>query len=68
MDVGAAAFRRFADLIEMDGIEVYGEASDRMFEQLQQKAHDLGDNGNVRIDQLQAGFSRVAEAAGQPHH
>ena len=67
MDVGASAFRRFADLIEMDGIEVYGEASDRMFEQLQQKAHDLGEDGSVRIAQLQAGFSRIAEAAGQPH-
>jgi len=68
MDVGAAAFRRFADLIEMEGIEVYGEASDRMLEQLQQKAHDLGKDGSVRIDQLQAGFSRVVESAGRLHH
>jgi hypothetical protein len=68
MDVGALAFRRFADLIEMDGIEVYGEASDRMFEQLQQKARDLGEDGSVRIDQLNAGFSRIAGAAAQPHH
>jgi quinol monooxygenase YgiN len=68
MDVGALAFRRFADLIEMDGIEVYGEASDRMFEQLQQKARDLGEDGSVRIDQLNAGFSRIADAAAQPHH
>lgn len=68
MDVGAAAFRRFADLIEMDGIEVYGDASDRMVEQLQQKADDLGEDGSVRIDQLHAGFSRIADAPVQPHH
>lgn len=59
MDVGAAAFRSFADLIEMEAIEVYGEPSDRMLEQLEQKAHDLGEHGNVRVERLHAGFSRL---------
>lgn len=63
MHVGAAAFRRFADLIEMEAIEIYGEPSERMLEQLKQKAEDLGDQGSVRVDRLHAGFTRMAAPA-----
>jgi hypothetical protein len=60
MDVGADAFREFADLIEMEAIEVYGEPSERMLEQLRSKARDLGERGTVSVGSLHAGFSRVA--------
>lgn len=59
MDVGAEAFRGFADLIEMEGIEVYGEASERMLDQLDAKARALGESGRVVVDGLHAGFSRL---------
>lgn len=35
-------FREFADLIEMEATEVYGEPSELMLEQLQDKADALG--------------------------
>lgn len=60
MDVGREAFRAFADMIEMDAIEVYGEPSDRMLDQLEAKARDLGERGRVSVDTLHAGFSRIA--------
>lgn len=47
----------------MEGIEVYGEASDRMMEQLHRKAEMLGEGGSVRVDRLQAGFARLDAAA-----
>ncbi len=37
MEIGRPAFRRFADLIEMKGIEVYGPTSSRMLQQLEEK-------------------------------
>ncbi len=60
MEVGGEAFRGFADLIEMEGIEVYGDPTDRMLEQLQQKAEALGEAGRVVVDRRQAGFARLA--------
>jgi hypothetical protein len=66
MEVGAEAFREFADLIEMETIEVYGEPSDRMLAQLDRKARDLGDAGNVTIGTLNAGFSRLADRPASP--
>lgn len=60
MDVGREAFRSFADLIEMEAIEVYGEPSDRMLDQLDAKARDLGERGSVSVDTLHAGFTRIA--------
>lgn len=59
MEVGGEAFRGFADLIEMEGIEVYGEPTDRMLEQLQQKADALGEAGRVVVDRQYAGFARL---------
>lgn len=59
MDVGGEAFRDFADLIEMEGIGVYGEPSARMLEQLEDKARDLGEQGSVSVGKLHAGFTRL---------
>lgn len=60
MEVGGEAFRGFADLIEMEGIEVYGEPTDRMVELLEQKATALGEAGRVVVDRQHAGFARLA--------
>lgn len=61
MDVGGEAFREFADLLEMEAIEVYGEPSDRVLEQLESKARDLGGPGSVTIGALHTGFSRLTD-------
>lgn len=63
MEVGASAFREFADLIEMEAIEVYGEPSERMLEQLEDKADALGEDGRVVVDRLHRGFARMAGEA-----
>ena len=59
MEIGTPAFRDFGDLIEMEGIEIYGKPSDRMLEQLEQKVEMLGEHGRVIVDQLDAGFTRI---------
>ncbi len=60
MDVGSPAFRGFADLIELKGIEVYGEPSDKVVERLREKAQTLGETGSVAVRPLNAGFARFA--------
>ena len=57
MDVGGAEFRKFADLIELSRIEVYGRVSDPVLERLHQKARMLG-SGTVTVHELYAGFAR----------
>lgn len=59
MEVGGPAFKGFAHLIEMQGIEVYGEASERMLEQLREKAAALGDEERVTVQHRHAGFERI---------
>jgi hypothetical protein len=48
-----------AELIEMEGIETYGPISDRMLQQLKEKAAMLGEQGAVVVCDLYAGFARV---------
>lgn len=62
MEVAGPAFRKFADLINLLTIEVYGRPSDKVLEQLQQKAKMLGESGNVTVDDLHAGFARFRSA------
>lgn len=57
MDVGAAEFRKFADLIDLLKIEVYGRVSDVVLKRLHQKARMLG-KGTVAVHEFYAGFSR----------
>ena len=63
MDIGASAFASFSKFIEMEAIEVYGDASDRMREQLQRKAETLGEHGRVSVQPLHSGFARVGTPA-----
>lgn len=64
MEVGGEAFRGFADLIEMEAIEIFGPATDRMLDQLHEKASALGEGGRVAISDLYAGFTRTGAATG----
>lgn len=57
MDVGAAEFRKFADLIELLKIEVYGRVSEAVLERLHRKARALG-TGTVTVHEFYAGFTR----------
>jgi hypothetical protein len=57
IDTGAAQFRKFADLIDLSKIEVYGAVSDGVLERLDRKARMLG-SGTVAVHELYAGFAR----------
>lgn len=57
LDVGRDEFRKFAELIELQRIDVYGRVSDAVLERLYQKAEFLG-GATVAVHELSAGFSR----------
>ena len=57
LDVGAAEFSRFASLIELLAIEVYGRIDESVLERLHRKARMLG-NGTVKVGHFYAGFDR----------
>ena len=57
MRVGDPEFRKFAGLLELSSIEVYGEVSEAVREQLDAKAAMLG-RGAVTVSRAHAGFSR----------
>lgn len=57
MNAGGAEFRKFADLIELLRIDVYGHVTDSVRERLQQKARMLG-KGTVTVHEFHAGFAR----------
>lgn len=58
MKIGGPAFRKFADLIDLEKIEVYGEPSEAVIRQLWQKAQMLG-RGTVHVHSRHAGFDRA---------
>jgi hypothetical protein len=57
MDVAGPAFGRFAELLTLSSICIYGEPSDRALRQLDEKAQSLG-RGNVTVHRPHAGFTR----------
>jgi hypothetical protein len=57
MDVAGPEFRRFADLITLSSIRVYGEPSEKALRQLQEKAHLLGCD-DVAVQGFHAGLAR----------
>jgi quinol monooxygenase YgiN len=57
MEVAGPAFRKFADLVDLLRIDVYGPLTDKSLKQLQQKAQLLG-NGTVTVHEKHAGFIR----------
>jgi quinol monooxygenase YgiN len=63
MEVAGPAFRRFADLITLSSIRVYGEPSEKAVSQLHEKARLLGCS-DVTVHALHAGFGRFGAAEG----
>lgn len=57
MDVGGPEFRKFASLIDLSRIDIYGRVSEPVLERLHEKARMLG-SGTVAVHQLSAGFAR----------
>jgi len=57
LSAGSAEFQKFADLIHLSRIDVYGRVSDTVIESLMRKAQALG-GGTVAVHQLYAGFAR----------
>ena len=61
MDVAGPRFGRFADLLTLSSIYIYGEPSPEAVRQLRQKVRLLG-SGNVIVQAPHAGFSRFGLA------
>lgn len=57
MDAGSGEFRKFAHLIDLSKIEVYGRVSEGVLKRLHQKARMLG-RGTVAVYEFYAGFAR----------
>lgn len=57
MDVGDAEFRKFADLLDLESITVYGNVNETVLQRLERKAEMLG-RGTVAVHSSHAGFSR----------
>jgi quinol monooxygenase YgiN len=58
MEVAGPVFARFADLLTLGTIDIYGVPSERVLEQLRKKAELLG-TATVVVHDLQAGFVRL---------
>ena len=59
MELGRSAFQKFADLIDLYSIEVYGRPSDEVLSLLEDKAAMLGEGGRVEVHERHAGFLRA---------
>jgi hypothetical protein len=58
MDVAGPAFRKFAHLLTMSSIRIYGEPSERALRQLHEKAQMLGCE-DVTVHRPHAGLARL---------
>jgi hypothetical protein len=59
LTVAGPLFRRFADLLTLARVDIYGEAGEAALEQIRGKAQLLG-NAPVVVHDLHAGFTRFA--------
>jgi hypothetical protein len=62
LDIGSSEFRKVAHLLTLTTIECYGRPSERVMEQLRQKAAALGDGGTVVSVRRFAGFANLRSA------
>jgi len=62
LEIGGPVFRKFIGSIKLQTIEVYGRPSEKVLEQLQQKAAMLGEAASVVVHEQHAGFMRLASA------
>jgi hypothetical protein len=58
MEVAGPVFRKLAEFVTLLRVDFYGMPSDRLLEQMRQKAQLLG-NAPVVVNELHAGFSRL---------
>jgi quinol monooxygenase YgiN len=61
MKVATPVFRRFTELLTLSRVDFYGKPSDRLLEQMRQKARMLG-NAPVVVNDVHAGFARFEPA------
>jgi quinol monooxygenase YgiN len=61
MKVAGPLFPRFADLVELITIDLYGGPSDTVVQQMRDKARMLG-SGTVEVHGLHAGFARLTSS------
>jgi quinol monooxygenase YgiN len=57
MEIAGPVFARFADLLVLKMIDIYGSPSEKVLEQLRRKAELLG-TATVTVHAQQAGFAR----------
>jgi quinol monooxygenase YgiN len=57
MEVAGPVFAKFADLLVLRTIDIYGSPSEKVVEQLRRKAELLG-TASVAVHERQAGFTR----------
>lgn len=60
LEIAGPLFERFADLVTLSSIHIYGEPSETALGQLRDKLRTLG-AGDVIVHQPHAGFVRLAE-------
>jgi hypothetical protein len=58
MYVGKEEFQKLAPMISLRSIDVFGRPSDRVVEQLRDKADALGEDCTVCVHEHVAGFTR----------
>jgi hypothetical protein len=66
MEVAGPIFRRFADLVTLSSIHIYGEPGEEALEQAHEKVRLLGGD-EVVVDALHAGFTRFAASDVSEH-
>ena len=59
MKMAGPLLPRFAQFIKLLRIDIYGKPTDRLIEQITQKAQMLG-SGSVVVHELHAGFARLS--------
>lgn len=63
MDIGGLRFRKFAELLQLRSIDVYGQPSEKVVQQLREKAAMLGEGDGLTVHRLHAGFTRFSAQA-----
>jgi len=58
MEIAGPAFPKFADLIQLRTMDVFGKPSEELMEQLRRKIQMLG-SATMVVHELQAGFTRL---------
>jgi quinol monooxygenase YgiN len=60
MRAAASEFPKFADLLDLSAMEIFGKPSDALLQQIRQKAEMLG-NATVLVHDHHAGFARFGD-------